>query len=52
MIQTLQDGESEIYPSGRAFDDLVEGPDSGLLIARRQVVYDTLRVKTLLVTPI
>jgi anthranilate 1,2-dioxygenase small subunit len=52
VVQTLQDGESEIYQTGRAFDDLVEGPGSGLLIARRQVVYDTLRVKTLLVTPI
>lgn len=52
VIQTRQDGDSEIYQAGRAFDHFVDGPDGGLLIAGRRVVYDTHRVKTLLVTPI
>jgi anthranilate 1,2-dioxygenase small subunit len=51
VVRTLQDGESHIYQTGRAIDTLVE--DSGrLLFARRRIVYDTLRVQTLLVTPI
>jgi anthranilate 1,2-dioxygenase small subunit len=52
VIQTLQDGEGEIYQAGRTFDHLVEGPEGALLMAARTVVYDTNRVGTLLVTPI
>jgi anthranilate 1,2-dioxygenase small subunit len=51
VVRTLQDGESHIYQAGRATDAIVEESD-GLLFARRRIVYDTLRVQTLLVTPI
>lgn len=51
VVRTLQDGESHIYQAGRARDTIVE-QDGGLLFARRRIVYDTLRVQTLLVTPI
>jgi anthranilate 1,2-dioxygenase small subunit len=51
VVQTLQDGESRIYQTGRVTDTIVED-DGRLLFARRRVVYDTLRVQTLLVTPI
>lgn len=51
VVRTLQDGDSHIYQAGRAFDTIVE--DSGrLLFARRRMIYDTLRVQTLLVTPV
>jgi anthranilate 1,2-dioxygenase small subunit len=50
-VRSLQDGESHIYQAGRAIDTIVE--ESGrLLLARRRMIYDTLRVQTLLVTPI
>lgn len=51
VIQTLQDGESHIYQAGRVYDRIVEDQET-LLFAERRVVYDTLRVQTLLVTPI
>ncbi len=51
VIRTLQDGESHIYQTGRAIDVIVD--DGGrLLFSRRRIIYDTLRVQTLLVTPI
>jgi anthranilate 1,2-dioxygenase small subunit len=51
VVRTLQDGESRIYQAGRAADLIVE-QDGRLLYARRRIIYDTLRVQTLLVTPI
>lgn len=51
VVRTLQDGESHIYQAGRAIDLVVEDGER-LLFARRRIVYDTLRVQTLLVTPI
>jgi anthranilate 1,2-dioxygenase small subunit len=51
VVRILQDGESHIYQAGRAADTIVE-QDGRLLFARRRIVYDTLRVQTLLVTPI
>ncbi|MGQ4600596.1 nuclear transport factor 2 family protein [Nocardia sp. R6R-6] len=51
VVQTLSDGESKIYQTGRTFDHLVEA-NGGLLLSQRRVVYDTHRVQTLLVTPI
>lgn len=51
IVRTLQDGESHIYQAGRAADRIVER-DGRLLYARRRITYDTLRVQTLLVTPV
>ncbi|MET7992137.1 nuclear transport factor 2 family protein [Amycolatopsis sp. NPDC005232] len=51
VIRTLQDGESHIYQTGCATDTVVE-QDGKLLFSGRRIVYDTLRVQTLLVTPI
>jgi anthranilate 1,2-dioxygenase small subunit len=51
VVRTLQDGESHIYQTGRAIDTIVQDNEH-LLFARRRIIYDTLRVQTLLVTPI
>jgi len=51
VIQTLQDGESTVYQAGRYIDRVVRTA-AGWRYARRRVVYDTLRVATLLATPI
>lgn len=51
IVQTLQDGESKIYQAGRSFDSVVD-EGKGLLFSKRDAVYDTLRVQTLLVTPV
>jgi anthranilate 1,2-dioxygenase small subunit len=51
VIQTLQDGESRVYQAGRYADEIVSV--GGVLKFRRKLaVYDTLRVQTLLVTPV
>lgn len=51
VVQTRQEGETSIYQAGRCYDKLVE--EAGVLkFKERKVVYDTLRVQTLLVTPI
>ena len=51
VIQTLQNGESFVYQAGRYLDRVVKTA-AGWRYARRRVVYDTLRVATLLATPI
>ncbi|MEO6917680.1 MAG: anthranilate 1,2-dioxygenase small subunit AndAd [Collimonas sp.] len=51
VIQTLQDGESHVYQAGRYLDRVVR-TGAGWRYAKRRVVYDTLRVQTLLATPI
>jgi anthranilate 1,2-dioxygenase small subunit len=51
VVQTLQEGDSGIYQAGRCFDRIVE-TEGGLKLADRRVVYDTLRVQTLLTRPI
>jgi anthranilate 1,2-dioxygenase small subunit len=51
VVQTLQEGDTSIYQAGRCFDTLHQTED-GLKLAERLVVYDTLRVKTLLSRPI
>lgn len=51
VIQTLQDGESFVYQAGR-YLDLVVRTAAGWRYAKRRVIYDTLRVPTLLATPI
>jgi len=51
VIQTLQNGESFVYQAGRYLDRVVKTA-SGWRYASRRVIYDTLRVPTLLATPI
>ncbi|WP_050476141.1 anthranilate 1,2-dioxygenase small subunit AndAd [Herbaspirillum rhizosphaerae] len=51
VIQTLQNGESFVYQAGRYLDRVVR-TDAGWRYASRRVIYDTLRVPTLLATPI
>ena len=51
VVQTLSEGDTEIYQAGSYYDDLVF-TDDGLQFKRRLVVYDTSRVKTLLATPV
>lgn len=51
VVQTLSDGESEVFQAGSYYDRVAE--DNGELKFReRTVVYDTSRVKTLLATPV
>ena len=51
MIQTRSNGESFVYQAGRYLDRIVRTPE-GWRYQQRRVVYDTLRVQTLLATPI
>jgi anthranilate 1,2-dioxygenase small subunit len=51
VIQTLTNGDSEVYQAGRYFDRVVRTPD-GWRYQRKRAVYDTSRVQTLLVTPV
>jgi anthranilate 1,2-dioxygenase small subunit len=51
VVKTGQDGVSTIYQAGRYRDRVVRTPE-GWRFQRKQVVYDTLRVPTLLATPI
>ena len=51
VVQTLDDGFTEVYQAGAFYDRLVDS-DEGLKFRERLVVYDTARVKTLLATPV
>jgi len=51
VINTSQEGVSEIYQAGRYADVIVRTPD-GLRFKSKRVIYDTLRVQTLLAYPI
>lgn len=51
VVQTLNEGFTEVYQAGSYYDQLVETAD-GLRFRERLVVYDTARVKTLLATPV
>ena len=51
VVQTLQDGHTELFQAGSYYDRLVETP-AGLRFKARVVVYDTARVQTLLATPV
>ena len=51
VVQTLTNGESRVYQAGRYLDKIVRTAQ-GWRYQRKRVVYDTLRVPTLLVTPI
>jgi len=51
VVQTLTDGETRVYQTGRYFDRVV-GTEKGWRYQRKRAVYDTSRVQTLLVTPV
>ncbi len=51
VIQTLQDGESRVYQAGR-YLDVIALTEDGWRYQSKRVVFDTLRVQTLLATPI
>jgi anthranilate 1,2-dioxygenase small subunit len=51
VIQTRTNGESNVYQAGKYYDKVVRTPQ-GLRYQAKRVVYDTLRVQTLLATPI
>ncbi len=51
VVQTLNEGTTEIYQAGSYYDQIVETTD-GLRFKERLVVYDTARVQTLLATPV
>jgi anthranilate 1,2-dioxygenase small subunit len=51
VIQTLTNGESEVYQAGRYIDRVVRTPD-GWRYQSKRAIYDTSRVHTLLVTPV
>ncbi|MBK8957603.1 MAG: aromatic-ring-hydroxylating dioxygenase subunit beta [Proteobacteria bacterium] len=51
VVQTLNDGVSNIYQAGSYYDLLVETA-AGLRFKERTCVYDTSRIATLLATPV
>ncbi len=51
VLQTLQDGETRVYQTGRYADRVVMTPD-GWRYGSKRAIYDTLRVQTLLATPV
>jgi anthranilate 1,2-dioxygenase small subunit len=51
VVQTLTNGESQVYQAGRYFDRVVHTAE-GWLYQSKRAIYDTSRVQTLLVTPI
>lgn len=51
VFQTRNDGETRIYNSGK-YVDLIESSEAGVRLKSRTCIYDTLRIPTLLATPI
>ena len=51
VVQTLNEGVSEIYQAGSFYDYLIDTP-AGLRFKERICVYDTSRIPTLLATPV
>jgi anthranilate 1,2-dioxygenase small subunit len=51
VVQTRANGESQVYQAGRYLDRVVRTPQ-GWRYQVKRVIYDTLRVQTLLATPI
>jgi anthranilate 1,2-dioxygenase small subunit len=51
VVNTSQDGASDVYQAGR-YLDLVVRTSEGLRFRRKRCIYDTLRVQTLLAYPI
>lgn len=52
VVITGQNGESSVYQAGRYDDELVRDETGELRYRKKRVVFDTLRVQTLLATPI
>ena len=51
VVNTSQEGTSSIYQAGRYLDRVVQAPE-GWRFTSKRVIYDTLRVQTLLAYPI
>lgn len=51
VFQTRNDGETRIFNSGK-YVDLIETTEAGVRLKNRTCIYDTLRIATLLATPI
>jgi anthranilate 1,2-dioxygenase small subunit len=51
VVQTLTDGESRVYQTGRYLDRVVRTA-AGWRYQSKRAIYDTSRIQTLLVTPI
>lgn len=51
VFQTRNDGETRIYNAGK-YVDLIEFTEAGVRLKSRTCIYDTLRIATLLATPI
>jgi anthranilate 1,2-dioxygenase small subunit len=51
VVNTSQNGETEVYQAGQYLDRVVKTPD-GLRFKEKRCIYDTLRVQTLLAYPI
>ena len=51
VIQTLMNGESQVYQAGRYFDRVVR-TTQGWRYQSKKAIYDTLRAQSLLVTPV
>ena len=51
VVQTLNEGVTEVYQAGSYYDYLIETAD-GLRFKKRVCVYDTSRIPTLLATPV
>ncbi len=51
VVQTLNEGVTEVYQAGSYYDYLIETAD-GLRFKERVCVYDTSRIPTLLATPV
>ena len=51
VVNTSQEGTSSIYQAGRYLDRVVQAPE-GWRFTSKRVIYDTLRVQTLLAYPV
>lgn len=51
VLQTLNDGDTQIYNAGK-YQDLIQRENGVLKFKEKLCIYDTTRVKTLLVTPL
>ena len=51
VLQTLVEGDTQVFNAGKYIDRMVATPD-GLRLKIKQVVFDTYRIPNLLVTPL
>jgi anthranilate 1,2-dioxygenase small subunit len=52
VLRIMRTGETELFVSGRYFDDVVRGADGSLQLKKRDVVCDSHRIDTLLALPL